>query len=65
MKTHNVLPADPSSPCIRMCCLDNNDICLGCFRSLEEIMRWNNTDAVTRQQFLQNAAQRKQHYQQT
>ena len=28
------------SPCIRNCCLDENDICLGCFRSLSEITSW-------------------------
>lgn len=28
------------SPCVRNCCLDDNDICLGCFRHLEEIKQW-------------------------
>ncbi|MBR9729502.1 DUF1289 domain-containing protein [Shewanella intestini] len=28
------------SPCRRNCCLDNNDTCVGCFRSLEEILAW-------------------------
>ncbi|EKO3464267.1 DUF1289 domain-containing protein [Vibrio fluvialis] len=28
------------SPCIRNCCLDDNDVCLGCFRTLEEILAW-------------------------
>jgi len=28
------------SPCIRNCCLDDNGICLGCRRSLEEIKQW-------------------------
>jgi len=28
------------SPCVRNCCLDENDICLGCFRSISEILRW-------------------------
>lgn len=28
------------SPCVRNCCLDENDICLGCYRSLSEILRW-------------------------
>ncbi|MDB2705087.1 DUF1289 domain-containing protein [Pseudomonadota bacterium] len=32
------------SPCVRNCCLDNNDICLGCHRSLEEIMQWSQSD---------------------
>jgi len=28
------------SPCIRSCCLDSNDICLGCHRTLNEILNW-------------------------
>ena len=28
------------SPCVRNCCLDENDICLGCNRSLAEICAW-------------------------
>ncbi|QIR14392.1 DUF1289 domain-containing protein [Shewanella aestuarii] len=30
------------SPCIRQCCLDQQDICLGCHRSLKEILSWQN-----------------------
>lgn len=29
-----------NSPCIRQCCLDQQDICLGCLRSLQEILDW-------------------------
>lgn len=29
-----------NSPCVRNCCLNEDDICLGCFRSLEEIVGW-------------------------
>jgi predicted Fe-S protein YdhL (DUF1289 family) len=49
-----------SSPCVRNCCLDTNDICMGCFRSLNEITRWTEVDEQTRQQFLTNAHNRKQ-----
>lgn len=28
------------SPCIRECCLDENDLCLGCFRLMDEITSW-------------------------
>ena len=31
----------PESPCVRMCCLDEQDICLGCYRTLGEILEWN------------------------
>ncbi|MCW8848191.1 MAG: DUF1289 domain-containing protein [Sedimenticola sp.] len=29
-----------ASPCVRMCTLDDDDICIGCGRSLEEIKQW-------------------------
>lgn len=47
------------SPCIRNCCLDENDICLGCFRSLTEIMQWTLVDENTRLDFLNNSIKRK------
>ncbi len=53
-----------SSPCIRMCCLDDNDVCLGCFRTLEEITSWSNADEQTRQCILENAKSRRQQHQQ-
>jgi len=28
------------SPCISICVLDDEDICLGCFRSAKEITDW-------------------------
>lgn len=48
------------SPCIRNCCLDNNDICLGCFRSLTEIKEWAQVNEEKKQFFLKNAQKRKQ-----
>ena len=53
-----------SSPCVRQCCLNNDDICLGCFRSLEEIRNWTEVDEQTRQRFLTNAKCREKDYQQ-
>ena len=29
-----------NNPCIDKCCLNEEDICLGCFRTLEEILKW-------------------------
>jgi predicted Fe-S protein YdhL (DUF1289 family) len=52
------------SPCIRVCCLDSNDICLGCFRSLAEIMQWTQVNEQTRQCFLNNAKRREQQHKQ-
>ncbi len=30
----------PQSPCISVCALDENDICMGCYRSADEITDW-------------------------
>lgn len=55
---------DVQSPCIRNCCLNENDICLGCFRSIDEICLWSQTDEQTRRQILLNAEQRRLSYKQ-
>jgi len=47
------------SPCIRKCCLNEEDVCLGCFRSLTEITQWTIVDEETRLQFLKNSIKRK------
>jgi len=47
------------SPCVGNCCLDTEDICLGCYRHLDEITSWLTVDAKTREQYRQNMAQRK------
>lgn len=31
---------EPKSPCISICVLDESDICMGCYRSAEEITDW-------------------------
>ena len=28
------------SPCIEKCCLNSDNVCVGCFRSLAEIAQW-------------------------
>jgi predicted Fe-S protein YdhL (DUF1289 family) len=34
------LQKEPESPCISVCALDENDICMGCYRSASEITDW-------------------------
>lgn len=46
------------SPCIRNCCLDQNDICLGCFRSMTEIMAWTTVSNDEQKMILANAKKR-------
>jgi hypothetical protein len=37
----NAPPADPlASPCVRNCCLDDDNVCMGCGRTLQEIVQW-------------------------
>lgn len=50
------------SPCVRNCCLNDEDICLGCFRSLQEITRWGTLDDHGKQLILESVAQRKKDY---
>ncbi|MCT7359850.1 DUF1289 domain-containing protein [Thalassolituus pacificus] len=49
-----------ASPCIRNCCLDNDDICMGCYRSMREILIWQAASAEEKQKILRNCAERKQ-----
>lgn len=53
-------PVAPPSPCIRLCALGNADICVGCFRTLEEIKRWTGMTAAEQWSVVQAAAQRKE-----
>ncbi|MFK7734299.1 MAG: DUF1289 domain-containing protein [Pseudomonadales bacterium] len=32
--------AEPQSPCISICVLDDDDVCQGCFRTAAEITDW-------------------------
>jgi predicted Fe-S protein YdhL (DUF1289 family) len=51
------------SPCVRNCCLNDEDTCLGCFRSLEEIKLWSLANGEERLLILQNARRRREAYQ--
>ncbi|MFR0672537.1 DUF1289 domain-containing protein [Enterobacterales bacterium AW_CKDN230030176-1A_HGKHYDSX7] len=41
-----------ASPCVSICALDEQDICTGCQRTVEEITRWSRMDDVERRQVL-------------
>ena len=58
----NINQEEVPSPCVRNCCLNNDDICLGCFRSLGEITGWNQADGSGRLKILKDAEQRKREY---
>ena len=53
------LPSTVPSPCVRNCCLDEQDVCLGCGRSLDEIRVWSEAADGERLSILERAAERR------
>lgn len=49
-----------SSPCINICALDEESICMGCFRHIDEIRLWSKVDRHEQEQILANSALRKE-----
>lgn len=47
------------SPCVRNCCLDGEDFCMGCGRHIEEILSWQRVSDDERHKILERAAQRR------
>ena len=56
--------ASVASPCVRNCCLDDQDICLGCHRSVDEIIAWGNAGNSERRAILERAAVRAREWRQ-
>lgn len=54
----NVSPAVPS-PCISLCRLDEQKVCLGCFRHVEDIRQWRSADDEQRRQICRAAGARR------
>ena len=51
-----------NSPCVRNCCLNEDDVCLGCFRNLEEICAWATATEQQKQIILDTSKLRKSDY---
>ena len=51
-----------TSPCVRNCCLNEKDICLGCFRHVEEITQWSSFTEEERKAVLEKTVNRKQEH---
>lgn len=49
--------AKVQSPCVRNCCLDDDEVCLGCARTLAEIVAWNEATEAQRQDILARVRQ--------
>tara|TARA_R110002073_G_scaffold212073_1_gene372383 strand:- start:871 stop:1062 length:192 start_codon:yes stop_codon:yes gene_type:complete len=52
--------ASPKSPCISVCVLDDDDICMGCYRSAVEITDWAMSSDEQKREILQKARERLQ-----
>lgn len=57
MSVTPILPIE--SPCVRNCCLNDDDICLGCGRNLQEITRWSVASDADKRITLVAAAERR------
>jgi hypothetical protein len=53
------LPVPILSPCVRNCCLDKQDICIGCGRTVQEITRWGEADDEEKHKILKSAQTRR------
>ena len=51
-------PEEPASPCISVCVLDDQDVCMGCYRSAEEITDWFMSSAQEKHEILARARKR-------
>ena len=48
------------SPCISVCVLDENDICMGCYRSAEEVTDWFMAGDEEKRAIMQRVEQRRE-----
>ena len=57
-KSDNQNAGPVSSPCVYICALDDNDICMGCYRSAEEITQWSRYSDAEKRAVLQAVGER-------
>ncbi|MGH8283511.1 MAG: DUF1289 domain-containing protein, partial [Gammaproteobacteria bacterium] len=56
-KSYN-MSESTASPCVRICCLDDDNICIGCGSSLDEIRRWSEMPEQDKLETLRQADER-------
>lgn len=56
--THHI-HSQVGSPCVRNCCLDDTDMCVGCFRMMSEILHWKQSSNEAKRDILEQCRQRK------
>lgn len=52
-------PEPPVSPCVQICTLDDANVCVGCYRSLQEIGDWSRMTAAEQQAVIERAERRR------
>jgi len=53
-------PAPIATPCVKVCIVDGaSGLCLGCYRTLREIARWQRLEASEREQVMSELASRR------
>lgn len=54
--------SDPAiaSPCVSVCALDENDICMGCYRSATEITDWFMASDEDKRAIMRRVAERRE-----
>lgn len=58
-----MVPNDPiPSPCIQVCTHDADNICLGCYRSMEEIRLWPFATEAKKMEIIAIAEKRREQY---
>lgn len=53
---------DIDKPCIKKCCLNEDDVCLGCFRTFDDMVQWNKSNIEEKTQMLKMAKERKREH---
>ena len=46
------------SPCIEVCSLNDNDVCIGCYRTANEIIEWFSANDQRKQEILAAVSER-------
>lgn len=47
-------------PCIRQCCLNEEDVCVGCFRTFEDMRKWHKASDEEKNEMLNFAQKRRE-----
>ena len=53
-----VIEVPVASPCVDVCRLDAQGLCIGCRRTIDEITEWSRASEARRREILRNVAER-------